>query len=216
MSRGLALGVLFDLDGVLVSTDELHFRAWSELASEYGIPFTRADNDRLRGVSRMESLERLLERAPRAFDGAEKRAMAERKNTRYRELLQRLVPGDAMPGGRELLASLRQRGVATAIASSSRNARDIASRIGLDALVDTIVDGNDITRSKPDPEVFLVAARRLGLEPRQCVVVEDAESGIEAARQGGFRVVAVGSSAGMAGLGAATLADLPIEQLLGA
>ena len=167
-------GVIFDLDGVLISTDEMHYIAWSELAGREGIPFTREDNHRLRGVSRMESLEIILEKSERAFSPERKAAMAEAKNARYRELLATLTPRDLLPGARAMVEALRARGVKTAVGSSSRNAREILDRVDLSRLLDVVVDGTDIRRSKPDPEVFLLAAERLGLRPAECLVVEDA------------------------------------------
>jgi beta-phosphoglucomutase len=193
-------GVIFDLDGVLVSTDDLHFRAWKELAEREGIPFTRQDNERLRGVDRMASLEILLERATRTYSQAEKLALAGSKNDRYRLLLAELGPSNVLPGARELLAGLRERGVRTAVGSSSRNAREILHRLALDALLDVIVDGTDITRSKPDPEVFALAASRMGLSPAECLVVEDAASGVEAALRGGFRVLGIGDPVRLPGV----------------
>lgn len=208
-------GVIVDLDGVLISTDEMHFAAWSELAAREGIEFTREDNHRLRGVSRMESLEIVLERSRRVYTPEEKAAMAEAKNARYRELLATLTPRDPLPGAREVLESLRARGVKTAVGSSSRNAREILDRMDLSRLLDVVADGNDIRRSKPDPEVFLLAAERLGLKPSECLVVEDAAAGVEAGVRGGFRVLGIGNPAMLpgarrcvSGLGAITLDGL--------
>jgi len=184
-------GVIFDLDGVLVSTDELHYQSWQKLADEEGIPFDRTVNDRLRGVSRMVSLEIVLEKADRSYTPAEKAEMAERKNATYRDLLQRLAAGDLLPGVAELLEELRERGVKVAVASSSKNATLIMAQVGLADRFDAVVDGNDIQRSKPDPEVFLLAAERLGLPAGACLVVEDAASGVEAARRAGMAILGV-------------------------
>lgn len=210
-------GVIFDLDGVLVSTDEFHYQAWAEMAGREGIPFTREDNHRLRGVARMASLEIILERATRPYTMGEKSMLAETKNARYRELLATLTPNDILPGARELLIQLRSRGVKTAVGSSSRNAREIISRLKLGPLLDEVVDGTDISRSKPDPEVFVLAAKRLGLSPAECVVVEDAESGVEAGIRGGFRVLAVGVAAelGTAHASRPSLASVTPEMFLG-
>ncbi|MBM4142424.1 MAG: beta-phosphoglucomutase [Lentisphaerae bacterium] len=185
-------GVIFDLDGVLVSTDEFHYRAWVRLAGEEGIPFTREDNHRLRGVSRMESLDILLEKSARPYAPAEKLEMAARKNGYYVDFLQDLTPADVLSGAREILTALRAAGIKLAVGSSSRNTPLIMEKTDLRRYFDAVADGNDITKSKPDPEVFLLAARRLGLKPRECVVVEDAEAGVEAARRAGMRVVGVG------------------------
>lgn len=186
-------GVIFDLDGVLVTTDELHYQAWKEMADEEGIPFDRAINERLRGVSRMESLDIILERATREYTPEEKQALAERKNATYRELLESLTPDDLLPGARAMLSSLRDRGIRVAIGSSSRNTPLILERVGLSGELDAVADGNDIRNSKPDPEVFLLAAERLGLPPTDCLVVEDAAAGIEAGRRGGMPVFAIGT-----------------------
>jgi beta-phosphoglucomutase len=186
-------GVIFDLDGVLVTTDELHFQSWKAMADEEGIPFTRQDNERLRGVSRMASLDIILEKATRAYTDAEKEALAAKKNTMYRTLLGRLTPADLLPGARATVEQLRAWGIKTAIGSSSRNTPLILEQTGLRPLFDAVADGNDIQRSKPDPEVFLIAAQRLGLEPAQCLVIEDAVAGIEAAVAGGFHAFGIGA-----------------------
>ena len=191
-----ARAVIFDLDGVIVSTDEFHYRAWKRLADEEGIRFGREANERLRGVSRMASLEIVLERSEREYSPDEKAELAARKNGYYRGFLRGLGPGDVLPGAMELLEELKTKGVKVAIASSSRNAPTILERIGLDGYFDATADGNDITRSKPDPQVFLLAAERLGLHAEECLVVEDAEAGVEAALAGGMKVLGVGYAAG--------------------
>lgn len=188
--------VIFDLDGVIVTTDEFHFLAWKQLADAEGIPFSRDDNDRLRGVSRMESLDILLEKAGRSYSDGEKLAMADRKNTIYRDLLVNLSPADILPGVNAVLADLRGRGIRLAIGSSSKNARPILKAIGMDSSFDVIVDGTDIMRSKPDPEVFVLAAARLGIAAGDCLVVEDADAGVDAGVAAAMRVLAVGSAAG--------------------
>ena len=191
----MILGVIFDLDGVIVSTDEYHYRGWQRLADEAGIYFDRKINERLRGVSRMGSLEILLERAPRPFTQAEKEDMAERKNGYYRELLRQVTPRDILPGVMPILEGLCARRIGMAIASSSRNCPTIMERIGLGHFFGAIVDGNHIKKSKPDPEVFLLAAQRLALAPAVCLVVEDAEAGVSAGLAAGMKVLAVGSAA---------------------
>jgi len=188
--------VIFDLDGVIVSTDEYHFQAWQRLADSLGIPFDRESNDRLRGVSRMESLEILLEKSARRYSLDEKREMAERKNTWYRELLKGLSPADIMPGVVDVIKALKERQVRIAIGSSSQNARAILRALGLEDEFDVIIDGTHITRSKPDPEVFRIAAMRLGISPEECLVVEDAEAGVEAGSAAGMSVLAVGAASG--------------------
>lgn len=186
--------VIFDLDGVLVSTDDCHYRAWKEMAEQEGIPFDRQINERLRGVSRMASLEIILERASRSYSEEEKASLAARKNSSYTALIQELRPADMLPGASESLRWLRQQGTLLAVGSSSRNTPVILRQIGLEAFFDAVADGNDIQRSKPAPDVFLVAMRRLKLRPEDCLVVEDADAGVEAAKAAGMRVLAVGSA----------------------
>lgn len=187
-------GVIFDLDGVIVSTDEYHYQGWQHLADEEGIFFDREINERLRGVSRMESLEILLERSDRVYSQDEKIKLAERKNNYYRELLKKITPDDILPGVRNVLEELKRRSIKIAIGSSSKNSPVILERIRLGTCFDATSDGNDIENSKPDPEVFLIAAERLSLLPEECLVVEDASAGVEAAIAGGMRVFAVGSA----------------------
>jgi len=188
--------VIFDLDGVIVSTDEHHFQAWKRLADSLGIPFGRESNDRLRGVSRMESLEIMLEKSARRYSLDEKRELAERKNTYYRESLKGLSATDILPGVIDMIRALKDRRVKIAIGSSSKNARTILRAVGLENDFDVIADGNHVTRSKPDPEVFTIAAMRLGISPEECLVVEDAEAGVEAGLAAGMSVLAVGAASG--------------------
>ncbi len=209
--------VIFDLDGVIVSTDEYHYQAWKQLADEEGIVFDRTINERLRGVSRMVSLDILLENSPRPYTPAQENALAERKNRYYRRMLDQLSPADVLPGVLGLFQRLKHRGVKIAVASSSKNSPTILERIGLADAFDAAVDGNDIRKSKPDPEVFLLAAKRLGLKANECVVVEDAAAGVEAALAGGMKVLAVGSASSdpRATFRAKTLADMSIDDILG-
>ena len=189
-------GVIFDLDGVLVSTDMMHFQAWKKLAEELGITgFTEEDNMRQRGVSRMASLEVVLEKSDTDYSQEEKEALAERKNGYYRELLKDLTPADVLPGAADTLKQLRQKGIRIGIGSVSKNTPEILKRTGLDKLVDAVSSGLDITRSKPDPEVFLVGARKLELPTDACLVVEDADAGIEAAKAAGMLALGVGPAA---------------------
>ena len=185
-------GIVFDLDGVILSTDDFHYQAWSALAQRLGIPFSREKNNRLRGVSRMASLEIVLE--GHSYSNEEKASFAEEKNATYRDLLSSLTPEAIDPEVLATLAALRNQGLRLAIGSSSKNTKLILSRVGLLTFFDAIADGSDITRSKPDPEVFLLAAERLGLDPKECVVVEDALAGIDAAIAGGFLPVAIGDA----------------------
>lgn len=190
------LGVLFDLDGVIVSTDNCHYLAWQRMADEEGIPFDRTINERLRGVSRMESLEIILEKARGEYTAEEKNAFAEEKNTLYRELLHQMSTADLADDVRDTLNALCKRGVRVAIGSSSKNTPFILERIGLGDFFEAVADGNCITHSKPHPEVFLKAAAMLGLEPSVCLVVEDAHAGVEAAAAGGFDCAAIGDAYG--------------------
>lgn len=209
-------GIIFDLDGVIVSTDDCHYRAWQRMADEEGIPFSRGVNERLRGVSRMDSLDIILERAKRSYTQEEKTAMAARKNAYYIELIGKLTPADILPGALDALERLRRRGLRIAIGSSSRNTPLILRQIGLENAFDAVADGNQITRSKPDPEVFLLAARLLGLAPAECLVVEDADAGVEAALAGGMKALGVGSAAAnpRATYRARDLAALDLESIL--
>ena len=189
-------GVIFDLDGVICFTDEYHYLAWKEMADGMGVYFDREINNRLRGVSRMESLEIILERyeGP-ALSPEEKDALAAKKNDIYRGLLSRMTPADLPTEVKETLDALRKKGLKLAIGSSSKNAPFILERIGLAGYFDAVSDGNNITHSKPDPEVFLKAAEYLDLPPAACLVVEDAVAGAEAGKAGGFSVACVGDAA---------------------
>lgn len=208
--------VIFDLDGVIVSTDDCHYRAWQRMADEEGLPFDRERNELLRGVSRMESLALILEQSPREYTPAEKQELAARKNGYYRDLIRGLTGHDLLPGALQFMEDLRARGLKLAVASSSKNTPAILERIGLAEYFDAVADGNDISRSKPDPEVFLLAAARLGIPPEECVVVEDAEAGVQGALAAGMRVLAVGSAAGsdLATWSAENLAVVKAEDLL--
>ncbi|UKS29513.1 beta-phosphoglucomutase [Paenibacillus sp. HWE-109] len=188
------LAVIFDLDGVLVHTDQYHYQAWKRMADEEGIVFEESAGDRLRGVSRMESLEVILEKSGRTYTNVEKEALAERKNGYYRELLEQLTPADAAPGSRELLAACTEQGIKVAIGSSSRNTPVILERLGLTHLFEAVADGNEIVNSKPDPEVFLLAAKKLAIDPKYCIVVEDAEAGLIAAKRAGMKTAATGTA----------------------
>jgi len=187
-------GIIFDLDGVICSTDEYHYLAWKALADQLGIGFDRQINNRLRGVSRMESLHIVLEKSDKAYTDAEKAQFAEIKNALYRELLGQMTEADLSDEVRDTLNALRGKGSKLAIGSSSKNTPFILERIGLSGYFDAVSDGNNITRSKPDPEVFLKAAQMLGLPPAECLVVEDAHAGVEAAVTGGFECAAIGDA----------------------
>ena len=186
--------VIFDLDGVIVSTDDCHYEAWKKMADEEGIYFDKTINNRLRGVSRMESLEIVLERAEKEYSDEEKLQLAERKNGYYKEFITKLTPNDILPGAKENLEELRKNGIKIAIGSSSKNTPVILKQIGLDNYFDAVSDGNNITNSKPDPEVFLKAADMLCIPYSECMIVEDADAGIEAALAGGMHSAAIGNA----------------------
>lgn len=188
-------GIIFDLDGVICFTDEYHYLAWKRLADELGLAFDREKNNRLRGVSRMASLEIVLEDYPEPLAEAEKLALAEQKNETYKALLAQMSPADLPEDVKNTLPALRARGLKLAIGSSSKNTPFILRQIGLEGFFDAVADGNCITRSKPDPEVFLKAAQLLGLDPASCLVVEDAVAGAEAGHRGGMDVACVGDAA---------------------
>lgn len=195
MTMGLR-GIIFDLDGVIVSTDEQHYLGWQALADRLGIPFSREVNSRFRGVSRMACMNILEELGGKHYTDGEKIAYADWKNEYYRELLAQMSPADLSQEVRSTLDALRARGLKLAVGSSSKNAKFILQRIGLSDYFDAVSDGTNISRSKPDPEVFLKAAEYLGLTPSDCLVVEDAVSGVEAAHAGGMKAATVGDAAG--------------------
>ena len=187
--------VIFDLDGVLVTTDELHFVAWKTLAERIGIKnFTRADNARQRGVSRMASLEVVLEKSDRKFSDEEKLAFAEEKNKIYVKSLSGLSKSDVLPGVFDFIDYIRSKGIKSAVGSASKNTPLILEKTELVPCFDAVSCGLDTTRSKPDPEVFLIAAQKLGIDPCDCAVIEDSNAGIEAAKAGGMYAVAVGTA----------------------
>ena len=173
--------IIFDLDGVLVDTAEHHYLAWKRLADELGIPFDREKNKRLKGVPRLESLLIILENHAdeSELDISE---LMDRKNGYYVDMINRLTPADLLPGVKELLIWLRERGFRTAIASSSKNAGNVIARLKIEGDIDVVVDGSQCERSKPEPDIFLSCAEKLGSEPSECIVVEDAQAGVDAAR----------------------------------
>lgn len=188
-------GILFDLDGVLLSTEQFHFQAWKALADRLGIPFDQAQGDRCRGVSRMDSLDIVLERSPRSYSREEKLRLAEKKNNHYRDMLRDLTPADLPEETVMVLRTLRARGYRLGLASASKNAPLILEKTGLGLLLDGGADGNNVTRSKPDPEVFLKAAQSLGLEPTDCMGVDDASAGVQAIHAAGMPAAAMGPAA---------------------
>lgn len=186
-------GVIFDLDGVLVSTDELHFEAWKRLANELGIErFTKEDNKLQKGVSRLESLEVVLRKATTIYSEAEKEEFADRKNEYYKQMLEELTEAAILTDVKETLMMLRSKGILIGVGSVSKNTPMILEKTGLAKWIDRVSCGLDITRSKPDPEVFLVAAKKLDLLPNTCMVVEDSAAGIIAAKAAGMITLGVG------------------------
>ena len=195
MKNSKPRAIIFDLDGVIVHTDRYHYQAWKQLADRLKIHFDEQINNRLRGVSRMESLDIVLENsAYAALPSAEKEALAAEKNEAYKALLQAMTSADVSAEVKETLHKLKEMNYRMAIGSSSRNAGLILEKIGLAGFFDAVADGNHITHSKPHPEVFLKAAAYLGLTPAECVVVEDADAGIEAAHRAGMQAIAIGDA----------------------
>lgn len=187
--------VIFDLDGVICRTDQYHYKAWKAIADELQTPFNPTINQRLRGVGRMDSLNIILEKCPRVVDEKEKIEWATKKNTIYRSLLSAMTPEDLLPGVMTTLLQLRAQDVLLGLGSASKNAPLILHRLGLQNFLDAVIDGNDVSHSKPDPEVFAKTGSRLGVDPSACLVVEDAEAGLQAARRAGMDCAADGGSA---------------------
>ena len=208
--------VLFDLDGVIVRSDEYHYRGWKQLADEEGWDFDKTLNHQLRGVSRMDSLQIILDHNNVEISEEEKRALADRKNGYYRQSLSDMNEGDYIPGAVELMDELSNSSVKMAICSSSRNAPFILDVLGIADRFETVVSGHDIDRAKPDPQIFLLAAERIGVPAARCVVFEDAESGIQAARNAGMHSVGVGSADHLpsATVVVADLTEMSVDRLL--
>lgn len=187
--------VIFDLDGVICHTDQYHYQAWKTIADRLSIPFDERINARMRGVSRLESLEILLEQSGKNFSQEEKERLAEEKNRIYQAFLRKMTPADLERKTFRALNTLREMNLKLAIGSSSRNTALILHRLGLDGFFDAVADGTQIKHSKPDPEVFLLAASLLGVQPSRALVVEDAPAGIQAAKAGGFLAAGLGDAA---------------------
>jgi beta-phosphoglucomutase len=186
-------GCIFDLDGVIVDTARYHFIAWKELANELGFEFSEKDNERLKGVSRMRSLDILLEIGDLDFPQEKKEELAKKKNENYRSYILKMTPDEILPGAMEFIKEVRENNILTAVGSASRNAMTILDQLQLTSWFDAIVDGTKVSKAKPDPEVFLKGAEELKLQPADCVVFEDAEAGVEAALRGGMKCVGIGS-----------------------
>ena len=184
---------IFDLDGVIVDTAKYHFLAWKEIAGELEITFTEKDNERLKGVSRMASLDILLSLGSLDLSEERKSEIAERKNKIYLEYIMKLKPEDLLPGVERFIISLKEKGVSIALGSASKNAVTILRQLEIESLFDAIADGNNVNKAKPDPEVFLKAASMLNKNSNDCIVFEDAIAGIEAAKAGGFKCIGVGN-----------------------
>lgn len=185
-------GAIFDLDGVIVDTAKYHYFAWKRLARELGFDFLPEHNERLKGVSRMKSLDILLEVGSLDFDELIKKQLADKKNEWYKEYISGIDETEILPGAKELLINLREKGIRIALGSASKNASLIIERLKLDNYFNAICDGNMVSNAKPDPEVFQKAAAMLGLSPECCVVIEDSKAGIEAAKNGGMYSVGLG------------------------
>lgn len=209
------IGVIFDLDGVLVDTAEYHYRAWQALADRIGVPFDRRANEALRGVDRENSLLLLLGARADRFTEAEKAAFCAAKNADYVRLIETITPADLLPGAEALLRALRAARIPCAVASSSKNAPAVIARLGIGDLLEAVIDGAQVAKAKPDPELFLMAAARLGVMPAHCVVVEDAEAGVQAALAGAMRAIGIGDPArvGAAHRVCATVADISVAMI---
>ena len=187
-------GIIFDLDGVICATDEYHYLAWKAVTDRLGIPFERQRNHLLRGLSRMDCLEIVLEKSGKSYSEQEKRAIAEEKNSRYLAYVAGMTPDHVSADVQNTLRALRRRKIPLAIGSSSKNTPLILERLGLGRFFDAVADGNIVEKSKPDPEVFLKAAEMLKLPPSDCLVVDDGHAGVAAAAAGGFDCAAIGSA----------------------
>jgi len=190
----LSKAVIFDLDGVIVDTAHYHFLAWKKLAGEFGFELTPEDNERLKGVSRIRSMEIIMEIGGVNLSEEEKQLHANRKNEWFVEYVKGMKPDEVFPGVVPLIEDLRARGYKIALASSSKNAPMVLDILGIQDLFHVIVDGTMIVHSKPHPEIFLLAAARLGINPSDCLVFEDAEAGVEAALAAGMKCVGVGNA----------------------
>lgn len=206
---------IFDLDGVIIDTAHYHYIAWKRLASEFGITLTPAHNELLKGVSRMRSLEIILSLGKIELPDQQKEQLAEKKNKWFVEYIESIRPEEIYPGVRELLKVLKKKNIKVALASSSKNAPRVIELLGIARDFETIVDGTMITHTKPDPEIFLLAAHKLGIAPADCVVFEDAEAGVEAALAAGMKCVGVGSveQLGKANIVIARTGDFEVQWL---
>jgi beta-phosphoglucomutase len=184
---------IFDLDGVIVDTAVYHYKAWKRLANELGFDFTEEQNEQLKGVSRVRSLQLILGWGGVTKTEAEQTELATRKNEWYVDMINQMTPAEILPGALDFLEACRAAGLKTALGSASKNSMTILNKVGIAHLFDTIVDGNHVSAPKPDPEVFLKGAEALGVAPAECVVFEDAIAGVQAAKNGGMKAVGIGS-----------------------
>ena len=184
---------IFDLDGVIVDTAVYHYKAWKRLASELGFDITEEQNENLKGVSRMRSLDLILQWGGVTKTGAEKEELATRKNTWYVEMINKMTPDEILPGAKEFLQACIDAGLKTALGSASKNSATILEKVGIAHFFNVVIDGNKVSKPKPDPEVFLKGAEELGIPAENCVVFEDAIAGVEAAHNGGMKAVGIGS-----------------------
>lgn len=208
---------ILDLDGVLTDTAEYHFRAWKRLADEEGVPFGRQANEQLRGVSRRRSLELLLGHRVADYSEEQMQEMMDRKNGYYQSLLETITRDDLLPGARQLIDALQRRGLSIAIGSASKNTRIVLEKLHITDVFDGISDGHSVTRAKPAPDVFVYAAGQLGVPTASCAVVEDAESGVQAALTGGMIAVGIGPEerVGAAHFRYDTTAHVDLDEILG-
>lgn len=187
------LGAIFDLDGVLVDTAKYHYLAWKQLADRLNIPFTKEDNEQLKGVSRVKSLEILLSLGSKNYTENERKQFMDQKNETYVRYISHMDESEILPGVVELLNQLKRKKIKIALGSASKNSELILKNTKLQDYFDVIVDGNDVSKAKPDPEVFLLGAKKIGIPANQCMVFEDAKAGIEAAKQAGMLAIGVGT-----------------------
>ena len=208
---------IFDLDGVIVDTAVYHYKAWRRLANELGFDFSEEDNEKLKGVSRVRSLELILQWGGITKTKAEQEELATKKNEWYVEMISHMTPAEILPGAKEFLEICRAAGLKTALGSASKNSTTILNKINLAYLFDVVIDGNHVSKPKPDPEVFLKGAEALNVMPADCVVFEDAIAGIEAAINGGMKAVGIGSPKVLteANLVVSGLNEMSLEKLEG-
>jgi beta-phosphoglucomutase len=206
---------IFDLDGVIVDTAHYHFVAWQRLAMELGVNLTEKENEKLKGVSRMQSLQIILDMGKITLSKARKESLADRKNEWFVEYIEAMKPNEIFPGVKHLITAIKKKGIKVAVASSSKNAPRVIELLGIAKLFDVVVDGSMILDTKPDPEIFLLSAQKMNIKPANCLVFEDAEAGVEAALRAGMKCVGVGAkdNVGKANLVVSKTSDFQLELL---